>query len=126
MVRCFLIEDDPDDQEIFLMALRAIDPAIQCDVANGGLQALAWLGNDQSFIPDYIFVDHSMPKMTGLECLGELRKLKHLSKARVIMFSTSSEPKIVERCRLLGADDFVVKPPTLGDMVGSINQLIIK
>lgn len=126
MTRCFLIEDDLDDQDIFLMALREIDPTIECQIADGGQQALDKLSTDRSFVPDYIFVDLNMPKMNGLDCLSELKKIEHLQAARIIMFSTSSEPKIVENSRLLGADNFLVKPSAIGHMVTSITKLIVK
>ena len=43
-----------------------------------------------------------MPKMNGLQCLPEIKKLPHLRNAKVIMYSTSSDDDIKQTTRQLG------------------------
>jgi CheY-like chemotaxis protein len=123
---CFLIDDDLDDQEIFLMALQQLDGEIQCRVANDGLEGLKKLSEDLSFIPDYIFIDVNMPKMNGVQCLSGIKKLEHLKNVRLIMYSTSSDPRIVNIIKDLGADSFLVKPPGFGLLVENLSKILEK
>ena len=120
----FLIDDDLDDQELFVMALQEVDKNFSCTVANSGIEALQKLKEDTSFVPDYIFLDVNMPKMNGIQCLAEIRKLPHLRDVQVIMFSTSSDKKIVQASRELGATDFQVKPAGLGLLIEKLATIV--
>lgn len=105
----FLIEDDSDDQEFFLMAVGNAFPAIKCICAGTAVDALEKLRTDGSFIPDHIFVDINMPCMDGMECLTEIKKIHSLAEVPVYMYSTSAEPGIVRSCIRLGAAGFIKK-----------------
>jgi CheY-like chemotaxis protein len=120
---CMLIDDDQDDQDIFLMALRKADAQTSCLVANDGVEGLKIL-SDFSYTPRYIFVDINMPKINGIECLRQIRKLDHLKDSRVIMYSTSSDEGIIRQCKELGADDFLAKPPGLAPLVASLSNIL--
>ncbi|MEP7372068.1 MAG: response regulator [Chitinophagaceae bacterium] len=121
---CFLIDDDLDDQEIFLLALKEVDENIHGIVAGNGIEALAKLTADPDFIPDHIFLDVNMQKMNGLQCLPEIKKLDHLKNTKVIMFSTTSQDKIVKLCRDLGANQFLVKPASFGLLIEALHRIL--
>lgn len=121
--KCFLIDDDEDDQEIFLMALQQVDQNIRCDVAADCTEGLRKLTADISFIPQYIFLDINMPKMNGRDCLTLIRKLDHLTDTQIIMYSTSSDVKVIRACNELGADDFLVKPASLSLLTDALNKI---
>jgi CheY-like chemotaxis protein len=112
-MRLFLVDDDPDDQEIFDMALQSIDSAIQCTVANDGLEALQKLQSDTSFQPDYIFLDVNMPRMNGVECLKQIRKMKLAEHSCIVMYSTTLDDRVMEESKQSGVKDFMTKPSTL-------------
>ncbi len=109
-MQCLLIDDDLDDQEVFLMTLEKINKNIKCLTANNGVEALSILTAQNSFVPDYIFLDVNMPKMNGIECLKNIKDLTHLSKCKIFMYSTTSEASVLEKSKKLGATDFIVKP----------------
>lgn len=109
----FVIDDDLDDQEIFVMAVEKVDPEIECTFANDGVHALERLRNENSLKPECIFLDVNMPRMNGIECLEELRKFDKLENVPIYMCSTSSDPKIIGKIKELGARDFIVKPSTI-------------
>ena len=126
MIVCLLIDDDQDDQEIFSMALEDINSDIQCIMVSNGIAALEKLNAKKPLIPDYIFIDVNMPKMNGMECLREIQKLEHLKNAHVFMYSTSSDEKMIERSKALGAKDFIVKPPGLALLTERLMQVFTK
>ena len=121
---CFLIDDDLDDQELFLMALKRVDKNINCHMAKNGIDALKRLSEVNGFIPDYIFLDINMPKMNGMECLIEMKKLDHLDQSEILMFSTSSDLKIIEMSKALGANHFFVKPPSMDLLVETLAKVL--
>ncbi len=123
---CFLVDDDVDDQEIFALALRKVDPDINCLFANDGIDALSKLQQDESFIPDYIFLDLNMPRMNGRQCLIELKKIDRLSHVPVIMYSTSSEQKDIHETKSLGATDYVAKPPSISTLTQALAHIFAK
>jgi len=70
----FLIDDDIDDQEVFEMALKEVQPLAQCVFAADGILALEKIKTDASFLPHTIFIDINMPRMNGAQCLREIKR----------------------------------------------------
>src|SRR5882762_3877095 len=91
----FLIDDDPDDQEIFIMTLRDINSEMFCDTADNGVKGIEKLNSVDQPVPDFIFIDLNMPKMNGLDCLQIIRATDKFKDSKVIMYSTTSENKMV-------------------------------
>ena len=118
-----LIDDDLDDQEIFLMALEQVDSTISCAVVDDCTEALEKLTNDKSFLPRYIFLDINMHKISGIDCLVELKKKLHLKDAQIIMYSTNSDKKMIARSKELGASDYLVKPPSINLLIESLTNI---
>ena len=121
-VTCLLIDDDPDDQEFFSLALKELAPPAICVFANNGIEGIEKLQSKAQFSPDYIFIDMNMPRMNGVECLSEIKKIKNVKNTPVFLYSTSADPKMVNESKKLGAADFIVKPIGINDLV----QILIK
>ena len=115
-ISCMLIDDDLDDQEVFRMALERVDPEVVCLFANDGVRGLERLYVDASFIPDFIFVDINMPRINGLECIKEIRKISWLKDVPLYIYSTSLNPAAIAECRQLGANDCVQKFAELSEL----------
>jgi CheY-like chemotaxis protein len=112
-VTCLLIDDDPDDREIFALAVEEMDKSCRFVTAKSGVEALQLLKDDPAFIPDFIFLDLNMPLMDGKECLLEIKKIPRASNIPVIIYSTSSYDRDVEDTRQLGATYFLTKPSSI-------------
>jgi DNA-binding response OmpR family regulator len=107
---CLVIDDDPDDQEIFVMCVKKVSDNINCRTCDSGVEAISMLTTDREFIPGYIFLDVNMPKMSGMECLQELRKIDKLKATKIFMYSTTTETIMMNESKSFGADDFIIKP----------------
>ena len=118
-----MIDDDVDDQELFQMALGEVGKDISLAIANSGVEALNKLSKDPLYVPEFIFLDVNMPKMNGLQCLSKLKELPHLSKVKVIMYSTSSDPRIINESKKLGATHYEVKPPSLSALIEKLSKI---
>jgi CheY-like chemotaxis protein len=113
---CFLIDDDIDDQAIFALALDEVEMPVRFVVANNGIEALEKLRTNESFVPDFIFLDLNMPRMHGRECLAEIKKIDRLEDVPVIIYSTSSDPRDVVETKQLGAAEYIVKPSSVSTL----------
>jgi len=125
-IQCFLIDDDPDDQEIFAMALQDMDKTIACSTADNCVEAIAILQNNPSYMPHCIFIDINMPKINGLDCLKAIKKIERLNKVPVYMYSTSADPRIIEESKIYGATDFIVKPTSISELTQTLSEIFYK
>jgi CheY-like chemotaxis protein len=110
---CLLIDDDQDDQEIFMIALNDSGQHIKCHTANSAISGLQQLDSDPAKIPDYIFLDLNMPGMNGKQCLVEIKSRPYLKNVPVVIFSTSSRPQDISEAKELGAETFITKPSSI-------------
>lgn len=110
---CLLIDDDRDDQEIFLIALRNCGLPVECQTATTGTGGLDRLDSDPQNKPDCIFLDLNMPGMSGRQCLSEIRKRSYLNEVPVVIYTTSSNPAEIREMKALGATEYITKPPSV-------------
>ena len=123
-IQFFLVDDDKDDHEFFKYALRKIDPKINCATANNGVEALELMGANESFVPDFIFLDINMPKMNGKECLVHLMKIEKLSLVPIYMYTTSSSEADKTETLQAGATGFITKPASIGLLQKILTEII--
>lgn len=102
-----LIDDDPDEIDIFIDAFREAGQDYKYDTVLNATEALKFL---QKTTPDYIILDYKMPKINGLECLVEIKKMPALSNVPVVMYSSSLDEDIIETAKVLGVAGCVAKP----------------
>ena len=100
-MQCLLIEDDPDDQEIFLICLEEIRPDVECVVMNNGVDALRKFQTEKTFKPDVIFLDVNMPVLDGLGFLAVFEQLSREYKKRCRIAVISSIDNENEKNRAL-------------------------
>lgn len=121
----FLVDDDPDDHDIFQEALKVIDDSIVCYFAHDGKEAINKL-QDALLLPDMLFLDLNMPVMNGKDCLKALKDHKDLKHIPVVIYSTASADKEKSTCIELGARDFISKPPQFNALVETLTATLKK
>ena len=121
----FLIDDDIDDQDIFSSALKEVNPNIKCKTAENGCAALQLVNKDGTFLPDFIFLDLNMPKVNGLDCLAELRKINRLKKTPIYIYTTSSAEKDKEEIKKLGATGLIIKPILINELINILSEIVL-
>ncbi len=104
-----IVDDDSDDCSFFCEAVTEIDAGVQCVVAVNGEDALLKL-REMNTLPDFLFLDLNMPRMSGRQCLTELKKDLRLKDIPVIIFTTSSSQRDIDDTKKLGASYFLTKP----------------
>jgi CheY-like chemotaxis protein len=113
-VKCLLIDDDADDQEVFKLAVATLDLAVEVATADGGSHAFEIL--NRSDLPDCIFLDLNMPLMNGREFLKKIKNIDRLKEIPVLIYSTSTDAKDKTDMILLGAAQFIIKPNSVNDL----------
>lgn len=119
----FMVDDDLDDREIFLEAVRSVHPTVAVTFATDGAEALRILsGSNEN--PDVIFLDYNMPRMTGVQCLRALKADARLRTIPVIMYTTSGDREEEKVALLLGADHYMKKTANFRELCAEIQRLL--
>ncbi|TDX10672.1 response regulator [Flavobacterium sp. S87F.05.LMB.W.Kidney.N] len=119
----FYADDDEDDLSIFADAVESINQKITLQTYTGGEKLLDAIFNPPP-TPHVVFLDLNMPGKNGFEVLEEIRSSEDKKDIPVVIYSTSSEPSIIEKCRNLGANCFITKPVLMSDIIKSIEHAI--
>jgi CheY-like chemotaxis protein len=124
-----LVEDNPHDLELTLIALSKSQLANEVVIARDGAEALEYLmckgefSGRQAGNPAVVLLDLKLPKVDGLEVLKEIRSTKGLSSIPVVMLTSSKEEQDLLRSYELGVNAYVVKPVDFNEFVRAIADL---
>jgi CheY-like chemotaxis protein len=127
--RILIVEDDPRDVELTLMALEDYKLANQVVVTRDGQEALDYLycrGQFQTRSdgnPAVVMLDLKLPKVDGLEVLKQVRSDEHLKMIPVVVLTSSHEEKDMMRSYKLGVNAYVVKPVDFHEFVNAVKEL---
>ena len=119
----FLVDDDHEDHEVFCLAVKEVEPSINCLVAKDGTEALQVL-SELVVLPNYIFLDINMPLMNGKEVLKRIKTDSTLKDIPVVMYSTSADGNDIHECLRLGASDYLVKPANFIRLVEGVKSIL--
>jgi CheY-like chemotaxis protein len=124
MKRTFLLaDDDPDDVAMFREALLIIDPSIVFYHAQDGRGVLDILGDKNLEKPDIIFLDINMPIMNGWECLANVKQYESYRNIPIVIYSTASHYKEVEKAIEMGAVCFFTKPTEFNQLTTNLRMI---
>ncbi|HEY0742976.1 MAG TPA: response regulator [Chryseosolibacter sp.] len=120
----FIIDDDIEDQEIFIEAVKEVSDDIHCSSSTSGEEALHYLEHEAKKLPDLIFLDLNMPKLNGKQVLKEIKKRPSLKSIPVIMYSTSFAPRDIDEVKQIGASHHLLKPSRFNDLCAALSQIL--
>jgi CheY-like chemotaxis protein len=105
----YIIDDDLDDQDFLIEAIKDIDLSIQCHTAINGQEGLQKLETGLIPYPSLIFLDLNMPRIDGRKFLAAIKSHAQFKSIPVVIYTTSSDPGDREEMMKLGAMDYIVK-----------------
>ncbi len=122
-----LAEDDIDDQEMLIEAIKQKDDSIKFLVANTGSKALKLLNNiaESTTTPSLILLDYNLPEISGAEILLKIKDIEKYKDVVKVVWSTSNSPVYQKKCMELGAFSYIVKPNGIEE-IRSIAKTIIE
>ncbi|MGH7443256.1 MAG: response regulator [Longimicrobiales bacterium] len=119
-----LVEDNPDDQELTLRALRKNNIANEVLVAHDGVEALDMLiGPEAGALPQLVLLDLKLPRMDGLEVLSRLRAHPRTRLLPIVILTSSDEDSDLISGYSLGANSYVRKPVDFARFTEAVRQL---
>jgi len=125
-----LVEDNPDDVELTLRALKKNNIKNEIIVAKDGVEALDFLfgggkfeGHDPGEMPALIVLDLKLPKIGGLEVLRRVRADERTRLLPVVILTSSKEEQDLVRGYTLGTNSYVRKPIDFNEFTKAVGFL---
>jgi len=121
-VEILVVEDNPEDLEMMMHALKRNKLANRIHVARDGAEALEFLA-DKSHLPKVVLLDLKLPKVSGIEVLESIREDERTRVLPVVVLTSSREEPDVRRCYELGVNSYIVKPVDFDAFVKAVAEV---
>jgi len=129
-VEILIVEDNPDDAELAIRALKKSHLANNVTHLIDGAEALDFLfgtgqyiDRDVNNVPKVILLDLKMPKVNGLEVLQRIKSEPLTKMIPVVILTSSAEDPDIKRSYELGANSYIVKPVEFNNFAKIISEL---
>lgn len=126
-----LVEDDPDDEELTMRALRKADVTNEIAICRDGQEALEFILCEGAYtsrppvLPSAILLDLKLPKLNGVDLLKRLRADTRTQHIPVVMLTSSGEQEDMERAYAAGANSYIRKPVDFADFADAVARLAV-
>jgi two-component system, response regulator len=125
-----LVEDNPDDEELTIMAIHDSKIVNKIVVAHDGVEALDYLfgtgafaGRNPNQTPQIILLDLKLPRINGLEVLQRVRCDPRTQLIPVVILTSSSEEEDILSSYRYGGNSFVRKPVEFHRFADAVRQV---
>jgi len=129
-IEILIVEDNVDDAELAIRALRKKNLANKLIHLSDGEEALNFLfgkgefeGRDLNIKPRLILLDLKMPKVDGIQVLEKIKSDDNTKKIPVVVLTSSKEDPDLIRCYGLGANSYIVKPVNFESFINAVSEL---
>ena len=126
-VEILLVEDNPDDIDLMLEALKEGRVRNRVNIAEDGVQALAFLRraaqHSDAPRPDLILLDLNLPGKSGHEVLAEIKADPSLQRIPVVILTSSASEHDVLKSYDLRANCFITKPADLEEFLSLVRAI---
>jgi two-component system, response regulator len=116
-IEILLVEDNPNDEELTLYALRKNNITNQIQIVRDGAEALEYLFCTGAFAdrqinnpPKVVLLDLKLPKVDGLEVLERIKADARTRIIPVVVLTSSQEERDIVESYQLGVNSYIVKP----------------
>jgi CheY-like chemotaxis protein len=129
-VQLLLVEDNPQDLELALLALQQASPSLRIHVARDGDEALNFIFCEGPYTsrlirdqPNVILLDLKLPKIDGLAVLKRIKGDSRTSAIPVVVLTSSSEQRDMVESYQLGVNSYIVKPVNFERYTEAVREL---
>ena len=130
IVEILLVEDNPEDLELTLRALRMANLGNHISIARDGAEAIEYIfcegphsGRKIEDTPKLILLDLKLPKVDGLEVLRRIKGDPRTKKIPVVALTSSKEQSDVINSYNLGVNSYIVKPVNFEGFAEAVQKL---
>lgn len=124
MLNVTLTDDDEDDRLFFQEAIEDVKVKTNLQIFNHGQALMDYLNCNDSKNPDLIFLDLNMPIKNGMQCLKEIKSNTKLKDIIIAIYSTSSSEQDIEATFVNGANIYINKPNSFGELKKAISKVL--
>ena len=129
-VEILLVEDNPNDVELTLRALKKHNLTNRVHVVKDGAEALEYIFANGAYAhrkvedhPRVILLDLKLPKVDGLEVLRQIKSNEKTKMIPVVVLTSSKEERDLVESYRLGANRYIAKPVDFDKFVESVSEL---
>lgn len=129
-VEILLVEDNPNDAELGLRALKKHNLTNSIHLVKDGAEALdfifgtgAYVGRKIGNKPKVIFLDLKLPKVDGLEVLRKVKSDERTRTIPIVVLTSSHEERDLVESYKLGVNSYIVKPVDFDKFIQAVAQL---
>ena len=129
-IEILLVEDNPNDEELTLYALKKNNITNQIQVVRDGAEALEYLFCTGAYVnrqinepPKVVLLDLKLPKVDGLEVLEQVKTDPRTRAIPVVVLTSSQEERDIVESYQLGVNSYIVKPVDFEQFIEAVRQL---
>jgi CheY-like chemotaxis protein len=129
-VEVLLVEDNPNDAELTMRALKKNNLANRLFHVKDGAEAIDFLFSQGVYTdrrvrngPKVVLLDLKLPKVDGIEVLRKIKSDDRTRLIPVVVMTSSREDRDLNECYKLGVNGYVVKPVEFEDFARAVSQL---
>jgi CheY-like chemotaxis protein len=126
-----LVEDNPDDAEFTLRALRKANVALQVALVEDGVSALEFVFRTGAHadrlpatLPRVVLLDLKVPKVDGLEVLRRIKSDPRTRTLPIVVLTSSREQRDIHEAYVRGANSYIVKPIEYAELIAKLGDLV--
>lgn len=123
-IHIILTDDDEDDRLFFIDAFDELNMNTKVSTFNNGVELMDYLNNEESILPNVLFLDLNMPKKSGIECLNEIKANSKMSNIAIAIYSTSASEEDIEETFVLGANIYIKKPSSFKLLKKALSEVV--
>lgn len=124
-----LVEDNPDDVELTIRALKKNNVTNQVVVVQDGAEALEYLfatgryaHRSISNLPKVVLLDLKLPLVSGIEVLRQCKVDERTRRLPIVVLTSSREEPDIQTCYSLGVNSYIVKPVDFQQFTDAVRQ----
>ncbi len=121
-----IVEDNPDDLELTLLAFEQTELEANIIIARDGVEAINYFLSQNQIstpLPDLILLDLQMPRLNGLDLIREIRANPRTKLLPIVILTTSYEESDRLQGYSLGCNSYIRKPVNYSEFVNVMKQL---
>ena len=119
-----LVDDDSDEATIFQIALELIGIDSKFNYYERAFDFLSHIENPKNSLPDIVFVDMKMPKISGQEMIAKIKENTRFDSIKAIIYTAHISEAQKLAMEAMGPYEFFIKPTELEDLIAMLKGII--